>query len=143
MESAQSLIRQIIKVRMSFRQNLQCALRRNNIDMTFEMLQIMNRLWCEQGVSQQELACKTAKDKACMTGLMSNLEKRGWVVRKDGVTDKRNRLVYLTPEGEAMNGKVRPLIDIIYADLAKEIGITTLDWCTRELEKIDEILSRS
>ena len=83
-ESARELILQILRTRMAFRQTLQRVLKRHNVDMTFEMLQVMNCLWNEQGISQQSLAEKTAKDKACLTNLINNLEKKNWVIRKIG-----------------------------------------------------------
>ena len=73
--SSRGLIQQMLRTRMAFRQALQRVLKRNNIDITFEMLQVLSSLWQEQGISQQALAKKTAKDKACMTNLMANLEK--------------------------------------------------------------------
>ena len=78
-ETAHELILQILKTRMTFRQTIQRVLRTNNVDMTFEMLQVMHRLWKKPGVSQQYLAEQTAKDKACLTNLINNLEKKGWV----------------------------------------------------------------
>ena len=86
--SSRGLIQQMLRTRMAFRQALQRVLKRNNIDITFEMLQVLSSLWQEQGISQQALAEKTAKDKACMTNLMANLEKKGWIMRQeDAVTD--------------------------------------------------------
>ena len=55
-ESARELILQILRTRMAFRQTLQRVLKRHNVDMTFEMLQVMNCLWNEQGISQQSLS---------------------------------------------------------------------------------------
>ncbi|MEG2573464.1 MAG: MarR family transcriptional regulator [Bacteroides sp.] len=141
-ESARALILQILKTRMAFRQTLQCVLKRNNMDMTFEMLQIMNCLWHEQGVSQQMLAEKTAKDKACLTNLMTNLEKRAWVIRKEDPSDGRNRLVYLTPEGEKMNDCVRPLIKELYSQVGMQMGVEEIDVCIDQLKKLDEILNQ-
>lgn len=46
--------------------------------MTFEMLQIMHALWLEQGISQQTLAFNTVRDKASLTSLINNLEKKDW-----------------------------------------------------------------
>ena len=77
----------MLRTRMAFRQALQRVLKRNNIDITFEMLQVLSSLWQEQGISQQALAEKTAKDKACMTNLMANLEKKGWKTLTTVVTD--------------------------------------------------------
>lgn len=92
--SSRGLIQQMLRTRMAFRQALQRVLKRNNIDITFEMLQVLSSLWQEQGISQQALAEKTAKDKACMTNLMANLEKKGWIMRQEDPNDRRNRLVY-------------------------------------------------
>ena len=52
-ETAHELILQILKTRMTFRQTIQRVLKTNNVDMTFEMLQVMHRLWKKPGVSQQ------------------------------------------------------------------------------------------
>lgn len=41
-ETAHELILQILKTRMTFRQTIQRVLRTNNVDMTFEMLQVMH-----------------------------------------------------------------------------------------------------
>ena len=84
--SSRGLIQQMLRTRMAFRQALQRVLKRNNIDITFEMLQVLSSLWQEQGISQQALAEKTAKDKACMTNLMANLEKKGWIMRRKTLT---------------------------------------------------------
>lgn len=139
-EPARELIQQIIKSRMAFRQTLQRVLKCNNIDMTFEMLQIMSSLWSAQGVSQQYLAEKTAKDKACLTNLINNLEKKGWVVRKEDPADRRNRLVFLTPLGEKVSEEVKPLIKEVYIQVDKHMGEET-SRCIRLLQQFDEVLN--
>lgn len=138
-EPTRNLVLQIIKTRMAFRQALQRRLKQNNIDMTFEMLQVMNSLWYEQGISQQTLAEKTAKDKACLTNLMNNLEKKGWVIRKEDATDRRNRLVYLTPKGEEMGNHVLPLIRELYSQAGKQMGVKEINASINQLRKLDEI----
>lgn len=107
-ESARELVLQTLRTRMAFRQAVQRVLKRHNVDMTFEMLQVMNCLWNKQGISQQSLAEKTAKDKACLTNLINNLEKKNWVIRKEGPSDRRNRLIFLTPQGEELALTVNP-----------------------------------
>ncbi|MEG1635022.1 MAG: MarR family transcriptional regulator [Rikenellaceae bacterium] len=141
-EPTRGLILQILKTRMAFRQTLQRILKRNNMDMTFEMLQIMNCLWHEQGVSQQILAEKTAKDKACLTNLMTNLEKKGWVVRREDPDDRRNRLVYLTKQGRQIIDTVRPLIKDLYSNTGIKMGIDEISMCINQLKKLDEILNQ-
>lgn len=133
---------QMLRTRMAFRQALQRILKEHNVDMTFEMLQIMSNLWHQQGLSQQALAEKTAKDKACMTNLMNNLEKKGWVNRQEDPSDRRNRLVYLTPEGEKMNDNVRPLIHDLYAQIATHMGSDDIQSTISQLRRLDELLNQ-
>lgn len=83
-ESERELVLQTLRTWMAFRQAVQRVLKRHNVDMTFEMLQVMNCLWNKQGISQQSLAEKTAKDKACLTNLINNLSKE-----KLGDTERR------------------------------------------------------
>ena len=96
------LMLQIVRTRMAFRRSMQRTLRKNNAGITFEMLQVLSSLWHEQGISQQILAERIAKDKACLTNLMNNLEKKGYVYRKEDPADRRNKLVFLARrcEGE-------------------------------------------
>lgn len=97
-------------------------IRNTKAGITFEMLQIMSCLWTEQGISQQVLAERTAKDKACLTNLMSNLERKGYVCRKEDPTDRRNKLVYLTEEGEKFHEWIAPLLADYYHELEMRIG---------------------
>lgn len=140
-ESARELILQILRTRMAFRQTLQRVLKRHNVDMTFEMLQVMNCLWNEQGISQQSLAEKTAKDKACLTNLINNLEKKNWVIRKEDSSDRRNRLIFLTAQGEKLALTVKPLINDIYTQTGIEMEVSRINECTEDLKRLYEVLN--
>ncbi|EYA29188.1 penicillinase repressor family protein [Bacteroides fragilis str. 1009-4-F  len=111
------------------------------MDMTFEMLQVMNCLWNKQGISQQSLAEKTAKDKACLTNLINNLEKKNWVIRKEGPSDRRNRLIFLTPQGEELALTVKPLINDIYAQTGAEMEASRITECIEDLKRLHEVLN--
>ena len=91
------LMLQVVRTRMAFRRSMQRTLKKNNAGITFEMLQILSCLWHEQGITQQVLAERTAKDKACLTNLMNNLEKKGYVHRKEDPEDRRNKLDFPNP----------------------------------------------
>ena len=140
-ESARELILQILRTRMAFRQTLQRVLKRHNVDMTFEMLQVMNCLWNEQGISQQSLAEKTAKYKACLTNLINNLEKKNWVIRKEDSSDRRNRLIFLTAQGEELALTVKPLINDIYTQTGIEMEVSRINECTEDLKRLYEVLN--
>lgn len=130
----------IFRTRMAFRRAMQRTLRQNDAGITFEMLQVLSSLWREQGVTQQVLADRTAKDKACLTNLMTNLEKKGYVCRKEDPTDRRNKLVFLTPEGEQFKEQIRPILDLVYVHAEQEIGRTNIALMMSELEDIYNVL---
>lgn len=127
-------ILQLIHTRMASRQAMQRLLRNSNAGITFEMLQIMSCLWNEQGISQQKLAERTAKDKACLTSLMANLERKGYVCRREDPKDRRNKLVYLTDEGERFHQWIAPILAAYYERLEEVLGRDTLQQ-TEELLK--------
>ena len=134
------LMLQIVRTRMAFRRSMQRTLRKNNAGITFEMLQVLSSLWHEQGISQQILAERIAKDKACLTNLMNNLEKKGYVYRKEDPADRRNKLVFLTPEGEELKDQIRPILDQVYVYAEKIIGIESIETMLSELKGVCDVL---
>ena len=141
-ELAHELNLLVLKTRMTFRQTIQQLLKQNNIDMTFEMLQIMHCLWKEQGVSQQTLAEKTAKDKACLTNLINNLEKKNWVIRQEDINDRRNKLIFLTPEGEEMARRIKSMLKDMYDQIGGQMNPRHMESCMKQLTKLNDILDK-
>lgn len=139
-EPSRDLFLNILSTRMTFRQAIQRVLKRNKIEITFEMLQVMHCLWITEGVSQQYLAEKTVKDKACLTNLINNLEKKNWVLRREDLSDKRNRLVFLTDEGKALCRQIRPLLDGLYAQITRQMTESQVQSTIDSLTKLSNIL---
>ena len=149
-EMARELNLQLLKTRMAFRQAVQRLLRKYEIGMTFEMLQILYQLRTLQGVSQQQLAEATARDKACITSLINNLEKKGWVQRKqspDAVRgrlarpdDRRARQIFLTDEGVRMSEQTKPLLKEIYDRIGAATPPRQMQECRKQLGKLNAIL---
>lgn len=139
-EPTRDLFLKLLSTRMTFRQTVQRVLKENKIEMTFEMLQVMHCLWLTEGVSQQYLAERTSKDKACLTNLINNLEKKKWVFRQEDPSDKRNRLVFLTNEGRELCQLVRPLLDGLYAQITKRMTERQVQNTINNLIKLSTIL---
>ena len=114
------LMLQVFRTRMAFRRSMQRTLRKNNAGITFEM--------------------RIAKDKACLTNLMNNLEKKGYVHRKEDPADRRNKLVYLTPEGEEFKEQIRPILDQVYVYAEQVIGIESIELMLSELKGVYDVL---
>lgn len=133
---------QIVRMRIAFRQCLQRTLKQHGISMTFEMLQVLSCLWREQGVIQQLLAEHTFKSKASLSSLMNTLEKRGYIERRTEPSDRRNKRVYLTPEGEQCWRRILPILDDLYARFEKNIGLERLRGITSGLTCIHDELEK-
>ena len=133
-------LRQLIRTRMASRQAMQRFLKNIGADITFEMLQIMSCLWYEQGISQQVLAERTSKDKACLTNLMLNLERKGYVCRKEDTRDRRNKLVFLTEEGEQFRIWIVPQLQDYYKRLDQMLGEEKLKHIESLLKELQHAL---
>jgi DNA-binding MarR family transcriptional regulator len=139
-ETIPELFRQLMRVRAVFRQAMLKKLKENNIEMTFEMLQIMHALWLEQGISQQTLAFNTVRDKASLTSLINNLEKKGLVERKSIATDGRSKLIFLSEKGEELSLILKPMVNDVYAHIEKKIGFDATKQAISYMEKVyDEL----
>ena len=139
--TSRSCLLQLIGTRMSSKQAMQRFLKNSNAGITFEMLQIMSSLWSEQGISQQILAERTSKDKACLTNLMLNLEKKGYICRKEDLRDRRNKLVFLTDEGEKFREWIAPKLEEYYIRLENIIGkekLMKLELMLKEMQEAIE-----
>lgn len=134
------LMLQVFRTRMAFRRAMQRTLKKNNAGITFEMLQILSCLWHEQGITQQVLAERTAKDKACLTNLMNNLEKKGYVRREEDPTDRRSKLVFLTKEGEEFRNQIHPILDQVYVNAEQTIGLEGIKVMMSELNSVYDVL---
>lgn len=72
------------------------------IDLKPPHLDILANLYRFPGISQQDLARKLLVGRSNMSMLLPQLEKRGLLVRKPDMTDKRVLRLELTEEGKAL-----------------------------------------
>lgn len=73
---------------------------------TFGQFVHLERLWDEDGLTQVELSRRVGVEMASSTSVLADLEKRGWICRKRGTTDRRKVFVHLTREGRKLAGPV-------------------------------------
>lgn len=80
-----------------------------------------------------QLASLRYVDKATITGLINKLESRGFVARRQTLTDKRSRLVVLLPAGEEVRDKLLQAITVTtpFATLARTEKRALLELLTK------------
>ena len=90
------------KVSTAISRRLQRNLKLGKLNITSEQWTILYHLWQEEGLTQQELANLTFRDKPSITRLINNLEKMSLVIRVNDKQDRRSNLIYLTKEGRKL-----------------------------------------
>jgi DNA-binding MarR family transcriptional regulator len=126
----------ILELRDQLRQYMQNKFRENNIDLTYEMHQIMACLWKRDGINQQELADLTLKDKASMTYLIDNLTKRKLVKRTEHPGDRRSKLIYLTSKGKQLGEKVESWVVELFTIASRDFGMNEIQESIKVVEKL-------
>ena len=90
-------------------------LKLHNIDLTPEQFLLIDLLWNQGSMSQQQLADQMQKDKNSVTKLVDALERKGFVVREQNRQDRRSNTLVLTEKAEGLKPG------------AKQKGISILD----------------
>ena len=69
-------------------------------DATPVQFAILNALMDDPGEDQITLSNRVAFDPATLGSVIGRIEVKGWVTRKADASDKRRKLLWITPEGE-------------------------------------------
>lgn len=105
------------------KQFMASKLRENKIPLTPEQFMLIDLLWNQGPMSQQQLADQMHKDKNSVTKLVDAIERKGFVVRRQNLTDRRSNTIVLTDKALTLKPE------------AKQKGIDILD---QMLEGISE-----
>jgi DNA-binding MarR family transcriptional regulator len=120
-------------VRDAMRHFVQRRLREENIDLTFEMLQVISTLMEQGEINQQEIANLLNKDKTSITYLLDNLTKRGLVARVEDPNDRRNKIIHRTEAGRQLTDQLTPIIQELHATVSKGLSADYLKNLTASL----------
>ena len=79
------------------------------IDLSYEQFLVLNILWSQDGLSQQQLADGVGTGKTNITRLIDGLEKKNLVIRVQDRNDRRVRWIHLTHSGKAMRDRLHKI----------------------------------
>lgn len=103
---------------------------------TAEQWAILNSLWTQDRQTQQQLANQTNKNKASITHLIDNLEKRQLVKRVIDEQDRRNKMVCLTPDGAELQAPLTKAVKQTMKQLTKGLDKKEMKGCRKTLKKL-------
>jgi len=105
------------------------------LDLSREQYELLQVLWEEDNVNQQTISKCLQKDKYNVTKLLNTLQKRGFVQRKMGQTDRRNNFVVLTEKGRNVRKQLTEIVEQTHADLTFTLSSQELkagNWLLRK-----------
>ena len=97
------------------KQFIAAKLRQMEVPLTPEQFILIDLLWNQGSMSQQQLADQMQKDKNSVTKLVDALDRKGFVVREQNRQDRRSNTLVLTEKAEGLKHG------------AKQKGISILD----------------
>lgn len=128
-------------IQSSYRQAIYKEIREYDVDLSFEMLHILRRLYKKDRMNQQELAALVYKDKSNLSYLLNNMEKRNLILRIADNDDKRNKLVVLTEEGRAKSELIQKIVDSVYSKIEKNIDVSRMERCVDYLKELNGLIN--
>ncbi|MEZ0449996.1 MarR family winged helix-turn-helix transcriptional regulator [Sphingobacterium thalpophilum] len=134
------LVDSIIALRTSLKQYYIQKIKEQQLDITYEMLQVLAVLWKREQMNQQDIAAAIQKNKASVTPLIDNLCKRELVKRVSDPHDRRNNLIELTDKGHAYRALLNPVQQDLYASILREIPPQQVSEITELLERLARII---
>ena len=116
--------------------HLQEGFSNHNLDLTKEQMIVLKKLHDNDGLSQNELAFLTLRDKSSLTRLLSKMEKKQYIRRKQNKDDKRVNHVYLTETGKDVFKKAKPVLKKMMQTMEMNISDTEKQQIINTLKKI-------
>ena len=115
---------------------LQERFKQHGLDLTKEQMVVLKKLHDEDGLSQNELAFLTLRNKSSLTRLLSKMEKKGYITRMQSRQDKRINNVFLTNFGKNTFMKTKPAIKEMITATEQNISEVEKQQIIRTLKKI-------
>ncbi|MDD2491312.1 MAG: MarR family transcriptional regulator [Bacteroidales bacterium] len=117
----------------------------HGFNLTAEQFLVMDTLWDEGTMSQQEIADIILKDKNSVTKLIDALERKGLVVRVVGENDRRQKMIHLTEKAievkEAITKIALESTDSIIKDIPREEIVNFVKVLNKMADNTDSLSS--
>jgi DNA-binding MarR family transcriptional regulator len=97
---------------------------------------ILNALMDTPGEDQVTLAGRVAFDAATSGSVIGRLEARGWIRREADAQDKRRKLLWVTPAGEAAALEMKRAVNKVQKRISGPLAAAEREELLRLLEKL-------
>ena len=140
MQHIKSLLENIQSLSTNVRHYMHKQISNLDLDLTYEMVKVLFILDDHRYLNQQQIADITLKNKASLTSLIGNMEKRGFVMRTEDSADRRNKIISLTSNGKETLNIVRPVMKKLFEELYKDISKEEIEVMNKAILKMSEVI---
>lgn len=130
-------------VHFRFKQYLSAIFAKHGYDLTPEQFLVLDTLWDDGVLSQQELADILKKDKNSVTKLIDALERKRLVERIPDKIDRRLNLIHITELAKSMKDNITDIALDCTNQIIKDIPEEDLNVFVSVLNKMTENMSSS
>ncbi|MDE0755758.1 MAG: MarR family transcriptional regulator [Woeseiaceae bacterium] len=115
----------------------------NEFGLTEQQWRVLRVLWEQDEIAFNQLSALTLIPPPSLVGVVDRLTKGGLVKRRRSVIDRRSVSVFATKAGMALEDKVRPRVELAYAELRQAINANEWEQLIEGLETVVAIESNS
>ena len=123
------------------KQYIAAMLKKRGVPLTPEQFILIDLLWNQGEMSQQQLADQMQKDKNSVTKLVDAIEKKGFVVRQQNPHDRRSNTIVLTEKAEQLKIGAKQKGIYILDKMLEGISEEELRNFLQTLDKLDKNMS--
>lgn len=102
---------------------------------------ILDELWCNDGLTQLEIAQATFRQQTSTSRIIDNLVKSNLVYRAPNPLDKRSNLIYLTEKGKGLQKSLIKIVKQTMNDAVSGVDKADLRNCLQVLNTISATIS--
>lgn len=106
------------------RGNIQKQLNKNGFDLTVDQWVVLNCIFENDSISQNEIADTTGKDAPTVTRILDLLQKKNIISKAQATNDARKYIIQLTKIGVDLHKSVKPVVSEVrkrgWGDLSDE-----------------------
>lgn len=115
---------------------LQESLNKVDSNLTKEQMVVLKKLHDQDGLNQNELAFLTLRNKSSLTRLLTKMENKKYITRKQSKEDKRINRVFVTQLGKGIFQKTKPVMGALIKQVEQNISESEKHQIIQILKKI-------
>lgn len=115
----------------------------SDIGLTYSEFVILLKLYDNEGCSQDDMANYLYLDKAVITRVIKNLEKKNLIYRTRGKHDHRQKLLFLTEEGRKLEDYIKGIVYQLLRFMARGLEQDKVKLLMESFHDISEKLSQA